>query len=1160
MFQRKDLLLSIGSKFPESPSLIPINICTETSSKQGSVITFGFPNKLSDYIPINLEDKTVELYHDGQYLELSPKSLLKGFLKLKLDTTVETTAENAEESTATTEFDLEFMNFMNFRINELQKNQLPFDKSLTLSFDALLKSNGKNEKNRLMSCIKMIDRIKNGSVKKFFTPFLNVCQSSGSGKTKIATELMFEIPSFYVVFREEVIDKETSERVQGGYPHMSQVSKLFFNLPFQSKDDSISPSENPSKSTVGRYILLLKALLSDYIDNFRVSSKKPGNESFESVLKALFHEIMNGTFMGKELKLFLANSHSNWDNIFINKETYEFIAANGSKVVPLSMEIVIKACHAHLRVIFSLQNSEKSKNIDGNPFVLIVDEASLLSADPSPAGISRFRLFRRAINRLGHGPNFVVLTLGTNSDILDLNPSLTFDSFRFLPTSGELYPPFVLSRNWDLLLDYKELEQSPIGYHEMLKGRLVIFWFSLGRPLWSSISFSLLNDLISVKITNNSIESGEAYLAFWMVRVGLLVNPTNVITQHLVKSLMATLLHISPNLRSMRVHYPSEPALALGIRSILMSGDHLDRYYSTLEKFIKSRAIDTGRFSEIISGDICLLAIAQAKDKKMTCNWGYDEKLPKVCRASHFILETSDFHTKESQKIIDESNEAENQQQRDNRLCKDFEETYIIIEGETFVTGIYGDIMSEVNSFIPELIKTGLLNMTHYTQVSNKFPFESLKTESGDKFEATNPPLADPLYAKGNGLCNLITAEVLESMIIRGSGIMLAPCTFGLDHVIPICFKPDEISNSAENLENSQNFMDVDSAENAQDAIEFDTAESNEKAKDIAVYTSDNDENAIPVYSAVKPEYSFIGVQVKRGISENIRTIMAKGAVSNHYVRCGLHGAKGCASEGCKFRISDYCFKRLLENGFMLIHSLTDDEINISTEESNKPKSKHAKIEEENVEIICETSLPGSAVFFKDLQEIKTRKKEGKIPEDQYIKAKEAIENNLRNLVKDLCPAEFIGKIEEFKFDALKPSHYERTRFIPDLYFSFRISNELSVHCMVKRRQDGINEKLVAIYSKGLEAFSNVLPEQTRMTARRIIFDDYSIFDEITYDHSQEPPIKYTELVTGVVSRNNGSAIPVANNLIRSKYNLPLIPDNIPNYSTVTQRNIEKHL
>jgi hypothetical protein len=40
-----------------------------------------------------------------------------------------------------------------------------------------------------------------------------------------------------------------------------------------------------------------------------------------------------------------------------------------------------------------------------------------------------------------------------------------------------------LSRNWDVFIDYEELQKSPIGYKQILNGRMMIFWASLGRPL-----------------------------------------------------------------------------------------------------------------------------------------------------------------------------------------------------------------------------------------------------------------------------------------------------------------------------------------------------------------------------------------------------------------------------------------------------------------------------------------------------------------------------------------------------------------------------------------------------------------------------------------------------------------------------------------------------
>lgn len=103
-------------------------------------------------------------------------------------------------------------------------------------------------------------------------------------------------------------------------------------------------------------------------------------------------------------------------------------------------------------------------------------------------------------------------------------------------------------------------------------------------------------------------------------------------------------------------------------------------------------------------------------------------------------------------------------------------------------------------------------------------------------------------------------------------------------------------------------------------------------------------------------------------------------------------------------------------------------------------------------------------------------------------------------------------------------------------------------------------ERIVAVHSKGIESFKKVLPERARVTARRIIFNDYDMFDEFKPVVKGKPPIKFSELASGIVYRNNGSAIPIANNLIRSEYNLPLIPDCLPDYSDVAKENINKLL
>jgi hypothetical protein len=1057
---------------------------------------------LEDFInclsPERVGNRAVKVLIDGTYIEISRESLLKGTL----------------EVTDTPNLNMSFMNYMTFKIFELNKNPLPNDKALLISLDSVLKLSGFAEKNRLKSCIQMVHHIKTNAKDYFYAPFLNVCQSSGSGKTKIATDLMLEIPSFYVVFREEVLDQDSLKMVQCGYPYMSQISKLFLDFSLNLNNEPSTLNSRASQSIVGRYLLILKAIFSDYVDSLNNRN-----------LSTIFKEIMGGSFTGNDLELY--QKEENLGTLYLNRNTHKFQDTKDSESMLISIKNVIVACQQLLN----------SNSISNHQFVLIVDEASILCTKFGRNGVSLFRLFRRAVNMLERNCNLVVLTLGTNSDVLDLNPDLSLDSFRE-SAIGRTFPPFLLSRNWDVFIDYEELQKSPIGYKQILNGRMMIFWASLGRPLWSSISFYRLMGFVNIKICNKSLETGEAFLAFWMVRVGLLINPTHVVTQHLVKSLMGTLLYVSSNLRSMRVYYPSEPILAVEIRSILLNDDNFIKYYAALETFIKHRAIDTARFSEIISADICL--VAMAKSKASSCTWKYDESLPKVCAASHFVFETGQFRSEDNQlEIQEEKARVENddayKKQIDKDISKYFSSKYIITEGIEFICSLYGlegteneNISSLINRFVPELIKSALINMSHYTQISTKFPFEVYVKGFKDDLKMTVPPLANPQYAKNGDICNQITAEILETMIMRGSGIILAPNTYGLDHVIPVCLKPAE--------------------------------------------------NSI---STTKPEYSFIGVQVKRGSGSNIRKIVSKGAVSNHFVRCGLKGNDGCNCESntCKFRISDDYYKRILENGLMLIHSMTDDEIyfkgsnnyddddDMDNYDDDKDQMltrgiKQMKFDTDSYKFTCETSNPNSKMLFERLHQLKRKFKDKRIDQEQYDSEKKDIENNLRSLVKDLCPVEFNDKLDQFEFKEFKASHYEGCRFIPDIHIEVRVSKELTIHCMVKRRVDQINEKIVAIHTKGLNAFSSkVLPEKSKEIARRIIFYDRSIFDEIDYDpkadENKKPPIKYTELITGVVSRNNNSAIPIANNYIRHKYGLPPIPDHLPDYRNVEHGNIK---
>ena len=1035
---------------------------------------------------------------------------------------------------------LQYQNYMHFILSAPKsKADQPSDTALLMSFDTKLKSTGVLEKRRLLRYIQMVARLDTNTGDYFLAPIVNVCQSSGSGKSKLAAEIMFDTPSCYLVLRENTSAK--------GFPSSTYISKLLYNMILIDRDDDDITS-SAGQCNVGRYMLFLKCLIKDYYDRLKIicdangyfklngSQKNLKKECFKKVLKVLADEILKGTFKGEELKNF-ETGHS-LGNFLIDSNSGGLVKKQNLSNDDLNS---IKMSDIKTAFINTVDAIKKLNPEDSNfPFVLTLDEASLLAQKKSPKNTSCFRLFRRAVNRLSGNDSFVVVTLGTNPDLMDLSPEIANDSFRE-SFAGKLFPPFILSRNWDIHFDPQQLVESPINYNKLLCGRMLTYLLSLGRPLWSSITFSRLIDFMEVKVCNNSLDSGEAYLAFWMIRVGLSINPAHIINRFLVRSLMATLLYVSADIKQMRICYPSEPALAIAARSILHKNEKEDeqiiKYYEELEKYIKARVIDVGRFSEIISADICLLALGKAKCE--ACNWDLVQDLPKVCQRTHFIFENSEFHSEETKNL------AESTSHRSPSISDDFKKNYRVVLVNEFIKSKYGEnVFLAIESFIPELMKSALMNMTHYVQLSSTFPFSD-DLFKDYKFEWTETPVADEQYQyiKHKKGCKQITTEVLENGIIRGFGLMFEPNTFGLDHGIPVCFKPMPLEG-AEAVEGVEKLQI--SAE-----IEMGNAESESDWEGDVISEVTSKYSTAPVTA---PEYSFIGVQVKRGTLAESRNIVAKCAVSNHFVRCGKH--KSC-EESCEFRVSDEEYKKILENGFAMIHFMdgrieVDKKLAQDTSQgpeqqstgrgrkrsySNMPtiNPKNSVIDS----IICECKDPEALNLFNEL-------KNDEVSDQDKIE----IKTKLKSMISDLCPPEYLKHFDKFKFKMFSLSHYNDSRFCPDLYLSFRVSRKIQIICMMKQRSDGIKERITAIVSEGFGVFSNVLPARAREVARRIIFDDSSVFDEV-----KSGTIKFSELVTSVVSRNSHQ-IPATSNFIRTKYKVPAIPDKIPDYKNVDKKNI----
>jgi hypothetical protein len=221
-------------------------------------------------------------------------------------------------------------------------------------------------------------------------------------------------PSAYVVLR------KSRER---GYPNANQLSSLFYNTNLVGEMDE--------GKIVLHYARSLRDILVDYKSKLSACIESLGdcNEHKDEHLSKI---AKFGSFQD-----FLNHTSRSFMEI-------DFGLKKSSAYVPETPANELKdQCKSLVNEILKLANG------NGNQyplFLFILDEASLLTEDVKPGRVNLFRLFRRALNLYFLGTNFFVLTLGTNSDVLDWNPGFTSNSYR-QDIPGKLFPPFILSRN-----------------------------------------------------------------------------------------------------------------------------------------------------------------------------------------------------------------------------------------------------------------------------------------------------------------------------------------------------------------------------------------------------------------------------------------------------------------------------------------------------------------------------------------------------------------------------------------------------------------------------------------------------------------------------------------------------------------------------------------
>lgn len=660
--------------------------------------------------------------------------------------------------------------------------------SYKMAFYADMVGKVHSDKSRLSAIIRNINQNMNQS--NLNSPTVSVVQSSGSGKTKLACSLDDEFPTAYVVFR------KANELT---YPGRSILGDNFLSCALDSVENSFI---RLSETNIGVYAHLIWAIAADYLTRVKelkleltTSGKTLDSDWSLKIRKTILDEFIEGNFVGTELQIFTNGGTSNVQNLL--SATSDSLRLDFKKIVnEIAQQLNLTAKES--------------------PLVIILDEVNLLNIffisglTKQNSSITRLRLLRRAMHYFGTDANVVFLTLGTKADYLDLNPVISSDSMRD-NIRFNIYPPFIVSRNTNLF--YNQIAQLSISTEMLKDPRFVLVMFCMGRPLWTSLSISEVVNMALKKLVNSSRETGEAFVACWMIRTGIAASPHMVeMTRHLVKSNMATLLNINPKLNTMNCCYPSEPVLAMAAKKLI--NDNLVKFYEILRNHLISNGFDRGDLAETLVAEILLEAIQKAPKIGLADLKSCPELDDlKFIDSNTFILESQ-----LNSGAVPESLKKQNISINPCDVKDVAENCNNLTTLRDFLKTIYGDYYGTLNfeEIINKRMLDGIVNFSHFIRLNKGFPLTDFlgsarakkiqllpKEKMLFKVKSETLPERDPKGVDLNEIIEEIektprkepgqTAKkfinrAYNQLGLKRQAAFFAPeCHPGIDLVIPIC-------------------------------------------------------------------------------------------------------------------------------------------------------------------------------------------------------------------------------------------------------------------------------------------------------------------------------------------------------------------------------------
>lgn len=705
----------------------------------------------------------------------------------------------------------------------------------------------------------------------YYAPFVPLIQSSGYGKSKICFELLRECPGIPIVCR----------NAGTGYPPEKGWMRSFFEFVFNQPNtyddlpisDTMFPNEMAVHYTPSRVLIALETLLTAYIAWFERLRRT------QSVQEAI--ETMGNHFISE---------NPNWCDDEGIKIQFDLFDGRSIAVVIRSVKILInnfvERCGSQVSVVDEPTSVEFSLKL---PFMFVFDEIGdfnfVSSVRPDQVRVPAVNIIRRGLHVLDSSTDLLAIALGTNTDIVTFMPTVRNNSLRILKRVN-LLPPLILSRNFDIFLEQAEWPVLELTQAHLLNSKMFNLLVSMGRPLWSASKLSTVVSVATEKTGNSEKDSGVDFLTTWLIRCSLNINHSHVVARALVNSHMATVYGVSSDGRALKVKYPSDPILGLAARHFLLSAGSNKlagrlRAFEHLFNFIGQRAVDKGRFAEVIFEQIVLFSIDDAKpatllpiNSEILCQ---NTLLQSIFDAENYILEVMkpvqaplpSQHRPEpstQEQLSEELSEKDwnmefepKEEEAPEKRTTDKSKFYKVVLIRDLLRSLFNCrglefILEKTSSVIMESIT----NASHFVTLGRDRQ-GILQRWGGEGFMKLRPANS---FTKD---CDVLDRALLKIGLIRQCAFVMPVNYYGTDFMLPYCMKeypePDEIEPT-------------------------------------------------------RPLYSCIPCQVKAG-NTSIHDAVVKMALQFHFCKCYNH--VDCSAASCPGRTSESEMKKICENQLSML-------------------------------------------------------------------------------------------------------------------------------------------------------------------------------------------------------------------------------------------------